>query len=199
MEKACRGVRGTEPPPAPLTGIPLAHEAEELLGPGSPGHPLQEMLQGQRQLLLRGDSAGAQPGHPPWRGAAPGTTPSPPPPPPPLPQPRGSAGGAAAAGAHLHLVAVGPVGPVAEVVGGAHLLGQRLGRSQEEHGESQRESHRRLDVLRRAEGEIPAPARPEPRRGERPRTPATGGGHTHRALHTHTHPVHTWMHTPSHI
>lgn len=44
-------------PHAPLTGIPLAHEAEELLGPGSPGHPLQEMLQGQRQLLLRGDSS----------------------------------------------------------------------------------------------------------------------------------------------
>lgn len=81
-----------------VSGIPLAHEAEELLGPGSPRHPLQEVLQGQRQLLLR-------------------------------------------------LLAVSPVCPVAEVVGGSHLIGQRPRRGQEEHGESQRESHRRLDVL----------------------------------------------------
>lgn len=80
-----------------ISGIPLAHEAEELLGPGSPGHSLQEVLQGQRQVLLR-------------------------------------------------LVTVGPVGPVAEVVRGSHLLAQRLRRGQEEHGESQREPHRRLDV-----------------------------------------------------
>lgn len=78
-----------EQPPASLTGIPLAHEAEELLGPGSPGHPLQEVLQRQRQLLLRGDSGRRsartplQPG-----GAAPGT--EPPAPNPSLPHPRGS-------------------------------------------------------------------------------------------------------------
>lgn len=39
-----------------LTRIPLAHEAEELLGPGSPCHPLQKVLQRKRQLLLWGDS-----------------------------------------------------------------------------------------------------------------------------------------------
>lgn len=52
------------------------------------------------------------------------------------------------AGAHLRLVTVGPVGPVAEIVAGSHFLAQRLRRGQEEHGESQREPHRRLDVLR---------------------------------------------------
>lgn len=112
---------------------------------------------------------------------------------PPGPTPAGPAGWAAAAGAHLPLVAVGPVGPVAEVVGGAHLLGQRLRRGQEQHGESQREPHRRLDVLRG--------------RGWSTGTPSPGGasgrGHprpgvcAHTALHTHT-PVHTRVHTPSH-
>lgn len=52
-EARCKACHNT---PTPLTGIPLAHEAEELLGPGSPCHPLQEVLQGQRQLLLWGDS-----------------------------------------------------------------------------------------------------------------------------------------------
>lgn len=52
-EAWCKACHNT---PTPLTGIPLAHEAEELLGPGSPRHPLQEVLQGQRQLLLWGDS-----------------------------------------------------------------------------------------------------------------------------------------------
>lgn len=80
-----------------VSRIPLAHEAKELLGPGSPCHPLQKVLQGQRQLLL--------------------------------------------------LLAVGPVCPVAEVIGSSHLVGQCLCRGQQQHGESQREPHGRLDVL----------------------------------------------------
>lgn len=79
-----------------ISRIPLAHEAKELLGPGSPCHPLQKVLQGQWQLLL--------------------------------------------------LLAVGPVCPVAEVIGSSHLVGQCLCRGQQQHGESQREPHGRLDV-----------------------------------------------------
>lgn len=116
-----------------ISGIPLAHEAEELLGPGSPGHSLQEVLQGQRQLLLR-------------------------------------------------LVTVGPVGPVAEVVRGSHLLAQRLRRGQEEHGESQREPHRRLDVLW---GQKLEPWQP--------------GGRAQPRTHSHTAaPGYTGAHPPSH-
>lgn len=141
-------------------------------------------------------AAGAQCGPP--RSVPPGTVPG--------AEPRLRTPRSPTRGAHLRLLTVRPVGPVAEVVGGSHLLSQRPRRGQEEHGESQQEPHRHLDVLRgqrlepwqaRTAPHTPAQPSQDTRLGTGPRTynPTRTEVHRHprpdccRPLWVDTHPT----------
>lgn len=185
-----RGGEGAGPPPrSPASRLPM--RPKNCWGRGLRAILCRKCSRGSGSSSCGGTAAGAQRGPPPApRPTAAGGSARHPP-----PRSRSPAGGAAAAGAHLHLVAVGPVGPVAEVVGGAHLLGQRPRRGQEEHGESQRESHRRLDVLLRGgagrgdgatggEAAAPAPGAPAGRAAAGTRARGRPGTRRHAAPRT---------------